>query len=144
MNIGDVIESAIWLTGTETPEIRKHYETDVRESMDNACRREGFLHGPVTFIEKSPGLDRVPSVPEHVTGPRVKLLVAETTVTARTSQGSFIAQLEKSDLDRLRAITKRACIKSENRILSDLECDKIIDEIGPDAALDVLRRNSLH
>lgn len=143
MRIGDVIESAVWLTGEESPELRKHYETDVAEAIDYLCHENRFLYGPVSFTEKKPGTDRVPEVPDHIHGVNVRLLVAEAEIIGRkpdTSNGSFIANLDKVDLDRLRTITRNARMKLYRERLTDAECDEVIEAIGPDAALDTLRK----
>lgn len=139
MNLGEVIESAIWLTGDESQELRKRYEQDVCQAIDDLCQEHAVLHGPVTFTEKRPGDDRVPPVPDHIQGGRVRLLVAESVVTEhapQTSIGSFVANLELKDLTRLRKITRRY-----RPGLTDQQCDEIIEELGPEAALDTLRRN---
>ncbi len=135
MNIGDVVNSAIWLSGKETPIIRAQYEQDVIESIGCLCCEHGFLHGPVVFTEKHP-MDNVLPVPSHISGPNVRLLIGESTVTERavmTSEGSFVAQLEYKDLKKLRKIIRKY------RPLNNRECDEIIEEIGPEAALDTLR-----
>lgn len=140
MKIGDVIEAAIWITGDENQSTRKRYEQDVCQAISDMSADARFEHGPVIFTEKRPGDDRVPPVPDHIHGSRVRLLVAESTVTGiavQTPKGSFVANLEKKDLLRLRLITRMAA-KSE---LTDDECDKIIEEIGPEAAVDTLRKN---
>lgn len=140
MKTGDVIEAAIWITGDESPSLRAHYEQDVRQAISDMSATARFEHGPVTFTEKRPGDDRVPPVPDHVQGSRVRLLVAESAVTAvaiQTPKGSFVANLENKDLLRLRLITRSAA----KTVLTDDECDKIIEEIGPEAAVETLRKN---
>ena len=136
MKIGDVIESAIWITGEEPTTLRARYEQDVCNAIDYLCHEYHFIHGPITFIEKLPGTDRAPSVPDHIHGQRVRLLVAEATVTDKvieTSEGSFVANLNHKDLQRLRTIIRR------HRMLTDEQCDEIIEQIGPEAALDTLK-----
>lgn len=143
LTLGEVIESAIWITGDESHELRKRYEADVTLAIADLCREHGVIHGPIQWREKRPGTDRVPEVPDHIQGSRVRLLVAEATVTElvpQSSQGSFIANLEKKDLDRLRALTRKAAKQN----LSNEQCDAVIESIGPEAAIDTLRRNSLH
>ena len=143
MNIGDVIESAIWLNGEESVEDRQRFELEVCQAIDLACTDEGFVHGPVTFIEKRPGEDRVPEVPDHIQGQRVRLLVAETEITAKRFESkpvSFIANLDRMDLIRLRKLTREAHHKKLNGGLTDAECDALIEEYGPEAAVDTLRR----
>lgn len=143
LRIGDVIESAIWLTGDESQELRKRYEKDVTQEIADLCQECGVMHSPIRWLEKPPGTERVPEVPKHIQGSRVRLLVAEATVTELTpqsSQGSFIANLDKKDLLRLRILTRRASKQN----LSDQQCDEIIESYGPKAAIDTLRRNTLH
>ena len=53
-------------------------------------------------------------------------------------KSSFLAELEPKDLERLRAVTRRAGAK-EGRMLSDAECDELVEEIGPESAYRLLR-----
>ena len=145
MKPGDLIESAVWVTGDEPLTLRKRYEGDVGNAITCLCDENGFEHGPVKFIEKRPGDDRVPCVPEHIQGSRVRLLVAEAEIVGKkplSSAGSFVANLEKKDIDRLRAITRRKWSEHHLVALTDEQCDDCIEELGPEAVLDTLR--SLH
>ena len=147
MNIGDTIESAIWLNGEETLEQRQRFEHDVTQSIETVCRDEGLLHGPVRFIEKRPGQERVPEVPDHIQGQRVRLLVGEADIVAKRPEekpGSFIANLDRMDLLRLRKLTREAHRKQNNTGLSDSDCDVIIEQYGPEAALATLRKGVRH
>ena len=147
MNICDVIESAIWLDGEETPEQRQRFVHDVIHAIETACRDEGLLHGPVKFIEKHPGQDRVPEVPDHIQGQRVRMLVGEAEIIAKRPEekpGSFIANLDRIDLLRLRKLTREAHNKKRLGGLSDAECDTIIEQYGPQAALETLRKGVRH
>ena len=141
MKVDDFIESAIWITGDESPLTRKRYEQDVNQAISDMCAEQGFEHGAVTFIEKRPGDDRVPSVPDHVQGSRVRLLVAEAKIIGRRvfTKGSFVSNLDKKDLERLRTITRREAKK----VLTDEECDRFIEEYGPSAAVDTLRKSKI-
>ncbi|MCH8330636.1 MAG: hypothetical protein IH946_04535 [Bacteroidetes bacterium] len=141
MKIGDEVENAIWITGDESQELRKRYERDVIGSIDFLCLEMGFFHGPVTFIEKRPGEDKVPPVPDHIQGQRVRLLIAEAIVTKKrptTSKGSFVANLELKDLKELRKITRKAYAKSYGTLIGNTKCDEIIEALGPDAAVATL------
>lgn len=146
MKIGDVIESAIWMDGTETAEQRKLHDQHVTTAIERLCEQEGFTHGPVIFHEKKPDDDRVPSVPKNIEETaddlsRIRLLVAEATVTKKmpeTSKGSFIANLELKDLKALRKITRKAYAKSYGTLIGNTKCDEIIEALGPDAAVETL------
>jgi hypothetical protein len=143
MKLGDILEAAIWITGDEAPEIRARYEGDVRVSITRACEQAGVIAGPVQWIEKRPEDDRVPEVPDHITGSRVRLLVAEAAVVAQAPMnpaGSFVANLDRIDLERLRALTRRQHAREMPGTLSDEQCDEIIEAIGPEAAIATLRR----
>ena len=93
VKLGDVIQSAIWLSGEETAEDRTRYEKDVCTAISLLCDGQGWLHGPVSFIEKRPGEDRVPQVPDHIQGQRVGLLVAEAEVVGL----SFVVSAEAQE-----------------------------------------------
>ena len=146
MRPGDIIENAIWLTGTETPDLRKRYEADVVNSIKAVADERGYIVGPVTWTEKNPGDDRCPPVPHHIQGPNVRLLVAEAPVLCAAPfialAGSFLAQLDPVDLARLRAITRRAYRLANPGAapLSDSLCDRTIERLGPEAAIDAVRQ----
>lgn len=143
LTIGEVIESAIWITGDESEELRNRYTHDVTLAIADLCREQGVIHGPIQWLEKAPGSERVPAVPDHIKGSRVRLWVAEATVleyAPQTSTGSFIANLDQKDLVRLRLLTRRAAKRS----LSDADCDQIIESFGPEAAVETLRAAVRH
>ena len=150
MNIGDVIESSIWLDGTETKEQRHAFEQLVIESITQYCQQNGFIHDHVIFTEKRPGEDRVPSVPKHIeiksgSLPDIRLLVAESIVISKapSPEGSFVLNLEAKDVQRLRAITRNAYRQISQSTLTDAECDAVIEEIGPEAAINTLRQQTV-
>jgi hypothetical protein len=98
------------------------------------------------FTEKLPGEERVPPVPGHISGPGVRLLVCEATVVASlkadiVKSTGFVHDLDKRDLERLRQITRAAHQKAQpmERLLTDAECDAVIEEIGPQSALATVR-----
>src|SRR5688500_4484875 len=144
INIGDQVESAVWITGDEDQRIRQQYEQDVRKAIDDLCQMHGFDHGPVTFVEMFPGSDRAPPVPDHIQGSRVRLLIAQSEVVGvrmLSSKGSFIANLDKKDLQRLRTITRRTWAKNNPNalLLSNKQCDDYIEQLGPETAVEMIR-----
>lgn len=145
--IGDFIESAIWITGDESPVTRARYEQDVLHAVSEFCVEERFEHGTLTFTEKRPGDDRVPQVPDHIQGTRVRLLVGSAQILGNrvvASEGSFVNNLDKKDLARLRAITRIGAAKQRNsHVLTDNECDQYIEQYGPEAAIETLRKHTL-
>lgn len=142
INLGDVVENGIWVTGDESPELRTRYDREVLESFDELCRSESVELGPITMVEKKPGDDRVPQVPDHIQGSEVRLLIFEATVIRKvltTEQSSFVQELERSDLMKLRKITRDSYYKQFKRQLNNIECDEIIEALGPDSAVDAMR-----
>ncbi len=141
MKPGQTIESAAWVTGEETPEQIAKYKTRVEEAIDALCAEHGMMHGPVQFIERKPGEDRVPEVPDHIQGQDVRLIGGEALVLGRKPDlrlKSFLNDLDPKDLGRLREITRRAAVK-HGQSLSTPEVDGMIEELGPEAALSTLR-----
>lgn len=147
--MGETVETAIWLDGRETPALRARFEHDSALFLDEVCHLSNVQRGPVRWTVLRPGDDRVPDVPDHIQGPDVRLLVAEADILAATPHlsaqaRSFIGDLDQPDLLRLREITRKSSARHYRRILSDLECDDIIDQVGLEAALDTLRDGTVH
>ena len=107
MRIGDTVESGIWVTGEEPPELRRRYEEDVTEAISYLCEEEGFLNGRVTFSLKHPMDADVPEVPDHIQGDKVRLLVGESEILSIIERGSFVNTLEPEDLSMLRSILRK-------------------------------------
>lgn len=134
---GDLVECAIWLDGRESDAMLRQWKADAAYLMANG--QEPVLKlGPVSFEIKRPGGERVPPVPERISGPDVRLLIATAEVigfeTAR--KASFIGDLAEVDLVKLRGLTRRQ--HGHRGSLSDAQCDQIIERIGPVAAGQVL------
>jgi hypothetical protein len=131
MKIGEQVECAIWLDGTESDAMLRQWKADCAYMM--ATSQEPKLRlGPLMFELKRPGEDRVPQVPDHLTGPDVRLLVAmaEFLGYELVATESFVDGLDKKDLLRLRKATRKA----HGGNLPDAVCDQIIDRLGPVAA----------
>jgi len=143
MKLGDVIESGIWVTGEETPEQREQFKADVRQAIDELCDEYGYVAGPVTFRELRPGESRVPPVPDHIQGFDVRLLAAESVVVGVVPQlqrRKFIGDLDDKDLHRLRAVTRRKYAEfCPGQVLTDDDCDDIIDDLGLESAINAVR-----
>lgn len=133
---GDLAECAIWLDGTETEAMLSQWATDCPYVMANS-QEPALKLGPINFEIKRPGQDRVPSVPDHIKGPDVRLLVATAEVLGfePVRRESFLNELREADLVKLRKATRKA----HGRKLSDAVCDQIIERLGPVAATQDLR-----
>jgi hypothetical protein len=137
---GDTVETAMWLDGTEPPELLARYRQDVLNAMLELARSQNLALTPIRWTEKRPGEDRMPEVPDHIQGPSVRLLVAEADVLACLENydvGNFLAELEPRDLMRLHRVTRKAYAKQfPGRVrLTDRQCNTLINDLGPDAAL---------
>lgn len=141
---GDVLETAIWMDGSETPELKRRFENDMRISLGNMAMAEGVIIGPLIMAEKKPGEERVPAVPDAIQGLDVRLLVGEAKVVdyvPEESEGCFVADLEPRDLERLVTILRRVHLSYNpgKPELSIEKCHEYINNNGPDAALAALR-----
>ena len=146
MKDGDPYELCIWLTGRETEALIVQWKADCQELLGDEAASRGFIIGPMTFTEKRPGEDRVPPVPDHIHGHDVRLLIGEAEVrraprTEIIKSSGFVQDLDAKDLARLREITRQARAKQMPlaAVLTDAECDDIIERIGPETALKTLR-----
>lgn len=128
MKIGDLAEYAIWVDGTESEAMLRQWRADVGFMMAQAHEPKPKL-GPLSFEIKRPGDDRVPPVPDRISGPNVRLLIATAEVLGfeTTRKASFADDLDKKDLKRLRTATRQA----HGWHLPDNVCDQIIDRLGP-------------
>lgn len=142
MKPGETFESAIWLDGCETPEMVRQFKADVVDTIDRTCVENHLLRAPVRFIEKKPGDNRVPPVPDHIQGLDVRLLVGEADITGyapRPTKRAFVSELEQKDLDQLRAATRHAFeVNNSGQSITDMQCDDVIEELGPETALRTL------
>lgn len=131
MKIGDLAECAIWIDGTESEAMLRQWKTDCAFMMANGHEPKLKL-GPVSFEIKRPVEDRVPSVPDRIKGPDVRLLIATAEVLGfeAIAQESFLNELSEADLVKLRKATRRV----QGRNLPDAVCDQIIERLGPVAA----------
>ena len=141
---GDILETAIWMTGEEPDHLKGRFEGDMRTGLAAMADAEGVIIGPLVMTEKKPGEERVPKVPENVHGPDVRLLVGEAAVVGYAlvfDEGSFVADLEPKDLERLRTILRRVhqAYNPGKPELTTERCDEYITRNGPDAALAALR-----
>src|SRR3546814_7626595 len=115
--------------------------------MEEANEKRGVVTGPIRWTEKLPGDERVPPVPSHISGLCVRLLVAEAEVlNVRDTASRFLAELEPSDLRRLRTITREAHRLWHHRNapgqpytrITDRQADTLVNDLGPEAALEAL------
>ena len=143
MKPGDTIEAAVWLTGAETAERLTQIDADLAEVFRRTEKEYKVLIGPIAVVTRYPGGARVPPVPGHITGPDVRLLVAETSVLCRAPvwrPRRFVEDLDAKDLTRLRTITRRQALAAGKPMLTDDQCDAIIEELGPEAAGEAVRQ----
>jgi hypothetical protein len=143
--VGDTLEQAIWLDGTETLEHINRWRDDCPAMLAGSARDKRVTLGPVRYQIKRPGDDRVPPVPAHISGPDVRLLVAEADVVAvapKLVPRSFLADLDRPDLLRLREVTRRVRASQNPAAprLTDAECDRVIEDRGPAVAERVVRQ----
>ena len=147
MLIGESYHLGIWLDGRESAANMKMFKLDCLEAFRYIGSRNGVLFGEAEFEKKKPGDDMVPPVPDGCAERELTFLVASAKVIWTPSFSSprpdslFAAQLEPDDLRRLRKLTREAYTKAyKGKLpLTDAQCDTLINELGPEAAVDSLR-----
>ena len=78
---GDVVEWAMWLDGTETDAVLTDYTEDAQKYIREEATN--WFTTPAHCYILQPGEDRTPEVPDHISGPDVRLMVIEAEVMAR-------------------------------------------------------------
>ncbi len=147
MKKGDLLEYSIWLTGTETPEQIANYKDEILEGVKRATEYQAEVEiGPWELTFKRPGEERVPQVPDGVSGPDVRLMLAVAKVGNRkprvvpVAAPGFSQDLTPKDLKVMRQLTRAAYKRTHPfEDLSDRNCDQIIDSLGPKVVMKQLR-----
>lgn len=146
LRLGDVLEVAIWKTGDEPEGTDARFKKDMAEQIQEMADMSGVVCGDIKWSVKAPGMERVPPVPGHIQGQRVRLLIGEAEIVGELpaeTTDSLIANLEYKDLQTLRGITRSSHQRHfPGRTLLDAECDDIIEALGPEAAVDALRTHA--
>ncbi len=145
------IEFAIWYDASEHLDPINSCSESIKDALDAICTNKNVGHGEISYEILKPGDDRVPLVPrwlEIITGAIPRLLLATTKTTSSLHKGptGIIGDLDKKDIARLRAITRRVHRKSypKTTSLTNQECDRIIDQIGMEVVMAQLRSNVVH
>lgn len=145
-NIGDTLEAAIWLDGREKPWERIRFKREIEDELRRVAADRGHVLGPIEWTLKLPGDERVPPVPDGIAGPDVRLLVGEVRIVGsmiplKRALPGFAHDLEANDLAKLRQITRLQYLKNYPGYppLTDLQCDTLINDLGPKVAAETLR-----
>lgn len=148
IKLGDTLMVAMWMDGRETKEDLIRFKSDAGVYFENLAADGGLVISLPTYAEKKPNDERVPPVPGNISGPNVRLFVVEVDVVGKVkvlSPRSFLADLDHKDLEVLREATRAVhriydrTATGQMRTLTDRECDEIIEEVGPQSALNTLR-----
>lgn len=145
MNVGEELETAIWLDGKETEEdLRRFVEVEVPRFYQQAQHQTGLVFGLVEWATKRPGEDRVPPVPDHISGPDVRLLIANAQAVDYVPDDAplqpWFLELDPVDLKTLRILTRRLWKKRDaSANPTNQQVDNMINKIGPKAAMDALK-----
>ncbi len=145
------LEVAIWYDANEQLDPITFCSESIKDMIDMVCTKKNHTHGDINYEILKPEDDRVPSVPrwlEIIDGAIPRLLVATTEVMSNIQQEplNMVGDLDKKDLKRLRAITRR-----EHRMahpnttpLTNRECDQLIDRLGLEVVLEQLGSSTVH
>ena len=147
MRPGDALEFSVWYNAAKILDPEFRFGDQCREPMENICASAGLKCGPVSFTVLKPGDDRVPPVPkwlENVRGVLPRLLVGTATAEfpSSTESPGLVQDLDKSDLEKLRAITRRKHQEffPGSPPFRDYECDTMINAMGMEVVLQTLRQ----
>ena len=157
MTPGETLQASIWMDGLESEAQVERFKREAFEAMQHKAQAAGYGLTPLRWAELRPGDPRVPDVPMHIavagvlSKPNVRLLVGEADLVAVNINSNFLAELEPKDLERLRAVTRRAYEESWRRWLArkvvcgecpgltDRQCDRAVLRHGSRPALGTRR-----
>lgn len=137
--IGQHIERAWYFRSElERPEAERRIKAAI---IEEALEHGASLTAP-EWETLEPGDERIdPARPEKWREARVlvgRCLVVD--ITRPVQPESFLAGLERKDLDRLRSVTRVMHRRAKPKAppLTDAECDEIIEDIGPQVGAQML------
>lgn len=137
--IGDELEIAIWICDDDpTGKVDWWKTQEGPKRMRESAEIYGLRHGEITWHELRPGEGRAGHPPKRMTGSNMRLLVGEARIVSEIlapPPKTFLADLAVKDLETLRTATRRAYHPTT---LSDEQCDKVIEKIGPQVAEEML------
>lgn len=146
IKIGATLETAIWYDANVTPDPVAVSGAQIADAFKHRCETNKIKVSDPKFKILKPGDDRVPEVPrwlEKTPGVIPRLLLAEVVVlgTLEPDLPELVGDLDKKDLQKLRAATRRQHRKTRphEKPLSDHECDKIINAAGINVVMEQLR-----
>lgn len=144
--LGEAVQGAMWFTGEETPERKRELVEQIKTEISTTVEGAGFAHGEFRGTIMMPGEADCPEVPDHIQGVEVVLMILEVDIVCRLpnlTKRSFVGDLDRKDLMRIRAITRGAHLSANpgSVPLTDAECDDIIERIGPESAMADVRNS---
>lgn len=141
--IGEEVQIALWVSDDDPPaKIKWWKELEVPRVFKDSARASGVEIGPITWRELKPGEDNAGHPPKKIQGTNVRLLIAEAEVVAEfviaqdIDKIPFTAELSPKDLELLRTVTRDAYHPTP---LTDAQCDKVINALGPEVMEKTLR-----
>ncbi len=142
--IGDILEFSAWITGEETREQIEELADEVDRCMSQVMADDGVMLKKIGVTTLDVGDPRLPDPPDHIQGVNVQCMIVEARVLLdlpTPSQSRFADELEKDDFNRLAKITRDDYARQfpGSPPLTHDQCKTVINDIGPDAAYDVLR-----
>ena len=146
---------ALWISDDDPPAKLKWWrEQEAPRIFNESADAAGATLGPMRWYELSPGEGLAGTPPKDIQGTNVRLLVAEADVvdwTGLLPDGpGFLDELTYEDLVQLRQATRRSfgpCLNADGksyRELRDDECDRIINLVGPEAAVREMVSGTIH
>lgn len=146
------IELAIWYNAADLLDPIGAFGASVEEALVQICHRKNVVCGKISYEILRPGDDRVPPVPrwlEQIENVAPRLLFARTrgvvSSFVRRSLG-LVDDLDEKDKIRLRVLTrnKHQQMHPDLLLLTDQQCDVLINQLGMEVIIEQLRSSIVH
>lgn len=137
-------EAALWFNGAN-PEDKALAKRGIKDALKIIAVNEGYELGPVRWLDLPPDHSILAVEPPKEFKRGARCLVGEANGRPMnhivTPVSGFTHELEAKDLQALRERTRLAHrgYYPVAEVLTDAECDEVINELGPETALECLR-----
>ena len=129
--MAELFEASLWYNADIPAE-----KTAAKEGIQETFLRTAVLHatrfGPISYEDLTVFDQRIPTPPPQMKGNIRCLYGSAKTIGELESLQGITSDLTDEDIRNLRHVTRRAYLKAGGPVLTDEECDQLINEHGPE------------
>ena len=140
MKIGDILEPASMWYNADHPKEKEAAERGIESVLTMMAEEDNVVIGPIEWETLDPMSPRLPEPPGIFQG-TIRCRVGYAYVVAHKETGySMSGDLSDEDRETMRIATRKKWAQVHGEILSDEDCDKLLDQVGPEAAAETIHQ----